>query len=73
MFGRQVMLFPGVFLEVVQLDPVVLVELDQLPVAHADHSAGKPALVAVVRIVPEDRVALGIAPPQGSRATIPGT
>jgi len=52
MFGRrQVMSFPGVLLEVVQLDSVVLVELDQLPVAQADCSAGKPALIAVAASV----------------------
>jgi len=52
MFGRrQALSFPGVLLEVVQLDPVVLVEFNQLPVAQVDCSAGKPALIAVAASV----------------------
>jgi len=52
MFGRrQALSFPGVLLEVVQLDPVVLVEFNQLPVAQADCTAGKPALIAVAASV----------------------
>ena len=41
--------------QVVELQPAVLEELDQLVVAVAHGGAGRAALVAVVRIVPEDR------------------
>ena len=48
--------------EIVQLEPPVLVKLDQLIVARADCAGGISALIAVVRIVPVDRFAAAARP-----------
>ena len=49
---RQIMQLGQVVLQVVQLDVVVLVELDQLPVAVANRPAGNAALIAAMRVMP---------------------
>src|SRR4051794_30250268 len=52
----EVVALADVSLEVVQLRPAVLVELDQLELAQADRAAGPAALVAVVRVMPVVRI-----------------
>lgn len=47
-----VMLFAEVFREMIEVDAAVFEPLDHLPISHADRTAGKTALVTVVRIVP---------------------
>src|SRR5687768_14304802 len=46
----------GIVFQVVELERGVLVALDQLPVSLADGASGEAALVAVVRVVPEERL-----------------
>ena len=52
--GSEIILFPGVPDEVVEFVPVVLVVMDELPVPSADDGTWFTALVAIVRVVPEE-------------------
>ena len=67
----QVRLLAGVGAEVVQFVAAVFVVVDQFPVALADDRRRLAALVAVVRVVPEEIGRLGMLPPfsSGTRLT----
>lgn len=52
--GSEIILFSGVLGEVVEFVPVVLVVMDELPVPSADDGTWFAALVAIVRVVPEE-------------------
>ena len=52
--GSEIILFPGVPGEVVEFVPLVLVVMDELPVPSADNGTWFTALVAIVRVVPEE-------------------
>ena len=49
------MLLARIVLQIVQLQPLILEELDQFPVANANSTPRTAALVAVVWVVPIDR------------------
>src|SRR5215469_1224174 len=51
----QIALLTRVFGEVEELQAAVFVKFDQLPIAEADGSGGSASLIAVVRIMPEQR------------------
>ena len=57
----------NVGVEVEQMRAAILVTLDQLPVTGTNHPAGETALVAVVRVVPEQIPALDRAIVQQQR------
>ena len=52
--GGEIALFPGVPGEVVEFVPPILVVVDEFPIPAADDGAGFTALVAIVRVVPEE-------------------
>ena len=52
--GSEIILFPGVPGEVVEFVPAILVIMNELPVPAADDCTWFPALVAIVRVVPEE-------------------
>ena len=60
--GGEVVPLAGVRREVVQLGPPVLIPLDQFEIALADGAARLAALVAVMRVVPEQGVASRATP-----------
>ncbi|SVC84521.1 uncharacterized protein METZ01_LOCUS337375, partial [marine metagenome] len=59
-FGGNVTVFADVVAQVVELETAVLEELDEFPVAAAHAATRATALVAVVRVVPEDGIAFDI-------------
>jgi len=52
--GSEIILFPGVPGEVVEFVPAILIIMNELPVPTADDGTWFPALVAIVRVVPEE-------------------
>src|SRR5262245_2615633 len=51
----QVPLLARILAQVEKLDAAVLIPLDELPIAVADRAERRPALIPVVRVVPEQR------------------
>src|SRR5690348_7441154 len=51
----QIFAFAGVGAKVVELEMTILEEFDQFPIAQTDRGCGPATLVAVMRVMPEQR------------------